>query len=97
MYKRQDYDIILREEDIVYIPEYVNTVKISGSVMYPNTVTWEKGAKLKHYINMAGGYGAVSYTHLQRSYGWRARLPVPVRFVPSACAAAILSPCMDWH
>lgn len=25
--------------------------------MYPNTVTWEKDAKLKHYINMAGGYG----------------------------------------
>ena len=52
-----DYDIVLREGDIVYIPEYVNTVKISGSVMYPNTVTWEKDAKLKHYINMAGGYG----------------------------------------
>lgn len=54
---RSDYDIVLREGDIVYIPEYVNTVKISGSVMYPNTVTWEKDAKLKHYINMAGGYG----------------------------------------
>ena len=52
-----DYDIVLREGDIDYIPEYVNTVKISGSVMYPNTVTWEKDAKLKHYINMAGGYG----------------------------------------
>ena len=26
-----DYDIVLREGDIVYIPEYVNTVKISGS------------------------------------------------------------------
>ena len=52
-----DYDIVLREGDIVYIPEYINTVKISGSVMYPNTVTWEKDAKLKHYINMAGGYG----------------------------------------
>lgn len=25
--------------------------------MYPNTVAWEKGAKLKYYINMAGGYG----------------------------------------
>lgn len=23
--------------------------------------------------------------------------PVPVRFVPSACAAAILLPCMGWH
>ncbi|WP_373827373.1 SLBB domain-containing protein [Bacteroides heparinolyticus] len=52
-----DYDVVLREGDVVYIPEFINTVKISGSVMYPNTVTWTKGAKLKYYINMAGGYG----------------------------------------
>lgn len=52
-----DYDVVLREGDVIYIPEFVNTVRISGSVMYPNTVAWEKGAKLKHYINMAGGYG----------------------------------------
>lgn len=52
-----DYDVVLREGDMIYIPEYVNTVKIGGSVMYPNTVVWEKGAKLKHYIEMAGGYG----------------------------------------
>lgn len=52
-----DYDVVLREGDMIYIPEYVNTVKIGGSVMYPNTVSWQKGAKLKHYINMAGGYG----------------------------------------
>ena len=25
--------------------------------MYPNTVSWQQGTKLKHYINMAGGYG----------------------------------------
>lgn len=52
-----DDDIVLREGDVIYIPEYINTVKISGSVMYPNTVSWQKDAKLKHYINMAGGYG----------------------------------------
>lgn len=50
-------DIVLREGDVIYIPEYVNTVKISGSVMYPNTVSWQQGAKLKHYIDMSGGYG----------------------------------------
>lgn len=50
-------DIVLREGDMIYIPEYVNTVKISGSVMYPNTVSWQQGAKLKHYIDMSGGYG----------------------------------------
>ncbi len=52
-----DYDIVLREGDMIYIPEFINTVKISGSVMYPNTVTWTKDAKLKYYIDMAGGYG----------------------------------------
>ncbi len=56
-YPGSDDDIVLREGDVIYIPEYINTVKISGSVMYPNTVSWQKGAKLKHYINMAGGYG----------------------------------------
>lgn len=50
-------DIVLREGDVIYIPEYVNTVKISGSVMYSNTVSWQQGAKLKHYIDMSGGYG----------------------------------------
>ena len=52
-----DYDVVLREGDMIYIPEYVSTVKISGSVMYPNTVTWKKGAKRKYYIDQAGGYG----------------------------------------
>lgn len=52
-----DHDLVLREGDMIYIPEYINTVKITGSVMYPNTVNWQKGAKLKHYVEMAGGYG----------------------------------------
>ncbi len=53
-----DYDLVLREGDHLFIPEYVNTVKISGSVMYPNTVLYKDGKKMKHYVNLAGGYGA---------------------------------------
>ena len=53
-----DYDLVLREGDQLFIPEYVNTVKISGSVMYPNTVLYKDGKKLKHYVNLAGGYGS---------------------------------------
>lgn len=52
-----DYDLVLREGDVLYIPEYVNTVKISGAVMYPNTVVYQRDKKLKHYINQAGGFG----------------------------------------
>lgn len=52
-----DDDLVLREGDILYVPEYVSTVKINGAVMYPNTVTYKKGENLKYYINQAGGFG----------------------------------------
>ena len=51
-----DFDLVLREGDLLFVPEYINTVKISGAVMYPNTVLYQKGKNMKHYINQAGGY-----------------------------------------
>lgn len=51
-----DADLVLREGDILYIPEYNNTVKINGEVMHPNTVSYNAGEKLSYYINQAGGY-----------------------------------------
>lgn len=50
-------DIVLREGDKLVIPEYNGTVKISGDVMYPNTVAYEAGKGYKYYINQAGGFG----------------------------------------
>ena len=52
-----DFDLVLREGDVLFIPEYINTVKISGAVMYPNTVLYKRGESLRYYINQAGGYG----------------------------------------
>ncbi len=49
-------DIVLREGDVLDIPNYNGTVKISGAVMYPNTVTFSKGMSVKKYIDNAGGY-----------------------------------------
>lgn len=54
---RSEYDMVLREGDILYVPEYVSTVKINGAVMYPNTVLFKKGENLRYYINQAGGFG----------------------------------------
>jgi len=54
---KSDADIVLREGDELIIPEYNNTVRISGAVMYPNTVSYQKGKSLLHYIEQAGGYG----------------------------------------
>lgn len=49
-------DILLREGDRLLIPGVQTTVKINGAVMFPNSVAWKENAKLKYYINMAGGY-----------------------------------------
>lgn len=51
-----DADIVLREGDRLVVPGMTSTVKISGEVMYPNTVGFIKGKKAKYYINQAGGY-----------------------------------------
>ena len=52
-----DADLVLREFDRIIVPEYNGTVKISGDVMYPNTVAYEKGRNAGWYINQAGGWG----------------------------------------
>ncbi len=51
-----DADLVLREGDVLNIPEYVNTVKINGAVMMPNTVSYRKGEKVSYYLGQAGGY-----------------------------------------
>ena len=56
-HKGSNADIVLRDGDVIEIPEYVNTVKISGAVMHPNTVTYNEGMTVKDYIIQAGGYG----------------------------------------
>lgn len=55
-----DYDVVLREGDYLYIPEYVSTVRITGEVQYPNTVTYVSGKKVSYYIDQAGGYGKMA-------------------------------------
>ena len=52
-----DADIVLREGDVIFIPEYVNTVKISGAVMMENTVSFKEGEDIRYYLSQAGGYG----------------------------------------
>lgn len=49
-------DLMLRAGDQLVIPQYENTVKINGEVLYPNTVTYIEGKSLSYYINQAGGY-----------------------------------------
>lgn len=50
-------DIVLREGDQLVIPQFSNTVKVSGEVSYPISMNFKKGESLKYYIKRAGGYG----------------------------------------
>ena len=52
-----DADIQIREGDRLIVPEYNGVVKISGDVMFPNTVAYQEGKDYKWYVNQAGGFG----------------------------------------
>ena len=52
-----NYDVILREGDRIIVPELSNTVKVSGDVMSPSTVTYREGKSVSYYIDQAGGWG----------------------------------------
>ena len=51
-----DADIVLRDGDVISIPEYNGYVRVLGAVIYPNTLTFKEGKKLKYYVKASGGY-----------------------------------------
>ncbi len=51
------YDLILEEGDVLVLPKQQETVRLRGRVLYPTTVVYEPSRSLKHFINMAGGFG----------------------------------------
>ena len=51
------YDIIIREGDEIIVPEYNATVRVSGDVFMPNTVSFIEGKNYKYYVNQSGGFG----------------------------------------
>lgn len=50
------YDIVLRAGDIISVPAYNSTVKISGGVFYPNVVQYDQRAGWRAYVAQAGGF-----------------------------------------
>lgn len=59
-------DIVLRDGDIIRIPQYNNTVTINGEVLSPNVVNYVKGKGLRYYINQGGGFA--SSAHKSKTY-----------------------------
>lgn len=51
-----EYDLVLREGDVLSVPKLNNTVKINGAVMMPNTVGYLSDKNANYYLDQAGGY-----------------------------------------
>ena len=51
-----DDDLVLREGDIITVPEYTNTVRVSGAVMMSNTIAYDSRKGIDYYLSQAGGY-----------------------------------------
>jgi len=49
-------DLLLQPGDVINVPRQLQTVKVSGNVMNPLALTYEKRIKLRRYIDRAGGY-----------------------------------------
>ena len=59
-------DLILEEGDILRIPKQLQTVKVSGEVLYPTTSIYNGGKGFRQYISDAGGFSDNSLK--KRSY-----------------------------
>ena len=51
-------DVVLREGDVLVIPQFTNTVKVSGEIAYPVAIGYVEGKKLSYYVDRAGGYSS---------------------------------------
>jgi protein involved in polysaccharide export with SLBB domain len=50
------YDLIVEDGDVIRIPRQLQTVKVTGEVLNPNSIVYSSGKSFKQYINGAGGF-----------------------------------------
>lgn len=54
-------DLFLEDHDVLTIPKRMQTVQVSGQVLWPTTVLWEPGKSLKEYIISSGGFSESAF------------------------------------
>lgn len=52
------YDLILSDGDLISIPKQLETVRIQGEILYPNTVRFQEGVSFKNYVSASGGFSS---------------------------------------
>lgn len=54
---RSPYDYFLRDKDSIFVPMKSEEIWVTGEVLNPIGLAWEKGKRLRYYINRSGGFG----------------------------------------
>ena len=53
---KSEQDLLLREGDVLKIPEQTQTVQVMGEVYVPSLVKFQQGKSLRYYIENSGGF-----------------------------------------
>jgi protein involved in polysaccharide export with SLBB domain len=49
-------ETLLEDGDVLRVPEQSNLVLVSGEVLFPNALVWDRGAGIEDYVARSGGY-----------------------------------------
>jgi protein involved in polysaccharide export with SLBB domain len=55
------YDLLIEDGDILRVPKQLQTVKVTGEVLSPNSIVFSSSKTFKQYINGAGGFTFDAY------------------------------------
>jgi len=50
------YDLNLEENDVLFIPRQLQTIRVIGEVLFPTFVRYDKNMSFKDYVSNAGGF-----------------------------------------
>ncbi len=53
---KANYDLILEDGDVIYVPKQLQTVKVSGEVLSPSSVLYAGSKGFRRYIGESGGF-----------------------------------------
>lgn len=62
LHKQSEEDVLLRDEDLIMVPEILKTVFVSGGVNSPGNVAWDEQRKYRDYIQLASGFNTRART-----------------------------------
>lgn len=52
------HDLIVEEGDVIRVPKQLQTVKVTGEILNPNSIVYVPGKSFRQYISGAGGFTA---------------------------------------